>query len=117
VVAVADGVALGGASAADGVVAAAGVGDDREERRAVGRQESRPRREIQAPLRADGVRRAVALAEIVGVEEQRVDRLIALEVDDPQHLPAVDAPDPGLAREDHLAAGRTRRIESAFDQP
>ena len=33
-------------------------------------------------LRADGVRRAVALVEIVGVVEQRVDRLVALEVDD-----------------------------------
>jgi hypothetical protein len=93
-----------------------GVGDDREERRAVRGKEHRARGEIQAPLRADGVDGAVAITRIRGVEEQRVDGLIAFQVDDPEELTALDPTEPRVARGHDLAPDRARRVQGAFDE-
>src|SRR5206468_9913424 len=47
----------------------------------------RAERQVGRPLLAQRVDRAVAVGVVAGVEEQRVDRLVAVEVDDPQDLP------------------------------
>ena len=82
VLAVANGVTLGRACAADRIVPTAGVGDDREERTPRRREELAPRLEVELPLRPDRVRRAVAVACVVGVVEERIDGLVALEIHD-----------------------------------
>jgi hypothetical protein len=50
------------------------------------------RREVDVPLLADRIDCAVALGRIVSVEEQRVDRLVALEIRDAERLSAADGP-------------------------
>jgi len=60
------------------------------------------------------VRRAVAFLGVVRVEEQRVDGLVALEVDDAQHLPLGDARKPWFAGGDDRVAQGKRRIERAL---
>ena len=95
---------------------AARVGDDREEQLTRAGEEARPRREIQAPRRANRVRRAVALARVGHREEQRVDRLVPLEVDDPQDLAAVDTAQPRFAGEDDFVPNGARRVAGAFDE-
>ncbi len=72
----------GGARTAERVVPAAVVGHDGEEHVAFGRDQARSGREVDVALLADGVDRAVAIARIDGRVEERIDRLVALEVDD-----------------------------------
>ena len=65
-----------------------------------------PGRQIDVRLRADRVLRRVAVGVVVRVVEQRVDRLVALEVDDAQVLAAADLVDPRLAgRDDGVVDG------------
>ena len=73
------------------IVAAAGIGDDGQQRVAGGRHEPRARGEIEVALRADGVLRAVAIGVIVRVVEERIDGLIALQIDDAEVLAAPES--------------------------
>ena len=82
--AVAQRVRLAAARAADGVVALAGGRGDRHHRPALVGEQLRAGDEEDVPLGHDRVGRAVALGGIVGVVEDAVDRLVALEVDDAQ---------------------------------
>ena len=83
VLAVADDVALLRAGAAERVVPAAGVVDDRGQHVAVRGQQPRAGRQVDRALLADRVDRAVAVGVVVRVVEQRVDGLVAVQVDDP----------------------------------
>ena len=94
---VADHVALAGAGAAEGVVAAAGVGDDGEQDVALGGDELCAGGEIDVLLLADGVLRAVAVGVVVRVVEEGVDGLVAFEVDDADVLAGADLVDEGVA--------------------
>ena len=116
VIAVANGVALRGARAAQRVVTATSVRDDRQHRRAQRRAQHRARRQIQAALMTDRIRRAVAFAEIRRAVEQRVDRLVAFQVYDAQGLPARDAFDETLTGWHHAVSHGTFRIEAALLQ-
>ncbi len=64
-------------------------------------------------LGLDGAIGRVAVGGIGGVVEERVGRLIPLEVEDAQGLAALDFMDPPVARRDHLAINGLRRIENA----
>src|SRR5262249_12414310 len=114
--AVTDLVALGAAAAADRVVATAGVLDDREKPPAHVRVQTVARRQEDRARILHGVGGVVALARIVGVVTEEVDRLLALEVDDPQGLTLLEHASPGRVGgkgavfED--AAGRCRHDRS-----
>ena len=75
-----------------------------------------PGREIDVRLRADRVLRGVAVLVVVRVVEQRVDRLVAFEVDDAKVLPLADLVNPGLAGRDDRVVDGAGRIERAFGQ-
>src|SRR5581483_1482785 len=79
-------VALGAAGAAQRVVAAAGVADDRREHGSLARQQARSGGEEDVVLGAHGVGRAVTVRGVVRVVEEGVDGLVALEVDDAQDV-------------------------------
>ena len=64
--------------------------------------------EIDVALRADRVLRAVVLGGVGGVVEQRVDRLVALEIDDAKVWPRAHDAHPRLARRDDLIDRRAR---------
>src|SRR5262249_36298387 len=72
--------------AADGVVSAAGVPDDREQLAGHVRVDAVAGREEDRLRVLHGVRGVVALLGISRVVAEEVDRLLALEVDDGQHL-------------------------------
>ena len=116
VLAVADDVGLLRAGAAERVVAPAGVRDDRHQRRAVEREQARAEAEVGRALLAQRVDGAVAVGVVVRVEEQRVDGLVAVQVDDPQRLPRGELADPALAGGDvdgQPGAGRIARLPTA----
>ena len=75
----------------------AGVGDDGEEDVALGGDEFGAGGEIDVLLLADGVLRTVAVSVVVGVVEERVDGLVAFEVDDADVLAGEDLVDEGVA--------------------
>src|SRR5262249_28135205 len=92
----------------DGVVEAAGVLDDGAQRiPAVGIEHGALVDEDVA-LQLDGVHRAVAVARIGRVVTQEVDRLLAVQVDDAQHLAALDDAPPRTARWHDLVAHHIR---------
>src|SRR6185436_10329220 len=90
-------IALGRASAAQRVVAAAGVGDDRQQRSPLARHQTGAGRQIDVALGADRLGRAVALVDVAAVEEQRIDSLVALEVDDAKGVARRELVRPALA--------------------
>ena len=71
---------------------------------------------IDVALLADGVDRRIMLGGIVGVVEQRIDGLIAFEIDDAEALALAHDVDPVLSGGHHLAVMRGARIERAFPQ-
>ena len=77
-------------------------------RRAEVGAQRRAGRQVDVALRADRIDRAVALLGDRGVVEQRVDGLIALQIDDAQDLPALHGADPRLAGRDDLIAHAAR---------
>ena len=78
------------------------------------RHQLRAGREIKRALRADRVLRGVAIAHVLGIVEERVGRLIALEIDDAKRLPAFDFVHPAIARREREIIARIRGIEGAF---
>ena len=100
---VAHGVAFGGAGAAQGVVAAAGVADDLQHRAIVVGAQHGAQAQVQVLLAAQGIHGAVALGGVIGVEEQRIRRLVAFQIGDTQRLPGVDAVQPVIAGADGFA--------------
>jgi len=82
-------------------VTSAGVGDDGEEDVALGGDEFCAGGEIDVLLLADRVLGAVAVGVVVGVVEERVDGLVALEVDDADVLAGEDLVDEGIAGVDY----------------
>src|SRR6185436_14117823 len=93
---------------------AAGVGDDRQERMALARQQERAGGEVDVALGPDGVGGAVALVEIAGVVEHGVDGLVPLEVDDAEDLAALDLVGPAPPRRQDVVEDRLLRIEGAL---
>ena len=84
-------------------MAAAGVGDDGQQRVALRSTSARAGGEVDVALRADRVLRAVALGVVVGVVEQGVDGLVALQVDDrAASAPAGTTSGPRRPRRDDL---------------
>ena len=110
-------VALGRAGAAQRVVAAAGVGDDRQQRPPFAGHQPRAGPQVEFALRADRVGRRCSARRGRGVEEQRVDRLVALEVDDAKDLAGLRALHPAArpAGSDDVDA-RAARVERAFHE-
>ena len=96
------------------VVATAGIGDDGEQRAALARQELGAGGQVEAPLPPDGVVGAVALVEIARVVKERVDRLVALEIDDAHDLSARDLARESAARGHHFVEDRVAWIERAL---
>src|SRR5262249_41216866 len=94
-------VALGAAAAADRVVAAAGVLDDREQAAAQVRVDAVAAREKGRLCVFHGVGGVVTLFGIPRVVAEEIHGLPALEVDDSQDLPAREDPRPRLAGRDH----------------
>ena len=76
------------AGSAQGVVAAAGIGGDGQQHIAFGGHQPRAGGEVDVALFADGVLRAVTVGVVVGVVKQRVDGLVAFEIDDADGLAA-----------------------------
>src|SRR5258708_4481731 len=106
VMAEADGVRLAAAGAGGGVVVPASVRRHRRHQVALVGQEGGAGRDVGVALGEERVVDAVALGMSVGVVEERVDRLLALEVDNAQDLTAAqDARPPGGCRDD-LVVGR-----------
>ena len=60
--------------------------------------------------------RAESVRIVVGIVEQRIDRLIAVQIDDAKILPTVDLVNPRIARENDMAVDRFRRAQLAFDE-
>src|SRR5829696_2910237 len=108
VMAVAQRVGLLRARPGDRVVVADVVGDDRHQRSAVGGAQHRAGAQEDVALHGDGGLRAVAERVIDPVPrdavQQRVDRLIAEQVDDLHRLACADDRRPRRARSDHLVA-------------
>ncbi len=75
-----------------------------------------PGGQINIALLLNRVLRAVAVGIVARVVEQRVDRLIAVQIDDAEMLSLRDLVNPGFARWNHMAVDRVGRIEFAFDQ-
>ena len=116
--AVAELVALRATAAADGVVAAAGVLHDREEPPPHVRIDAVAPREEDRPRVLHRVGGVVAFLGIGRVVAEEVDGLLALEVDDAQHLARRDHAGPGLSgRDDALLEDRFHRRPSFLDDP
>jgi hypothetical protein len=62
--------------------------------------------QVDPALRLDGVLRAVVLVGVIGVVEQRVDRLVALEIDDAQQLAAAHDAHPRFTGRHHRVVHR-----------
>src|SRR5262249_14340790 len=92
----------------------AGIGHDREQGIALGRNQARARGQIDVALLADRVDGAVAIARIVRVVKQRVDGLVTLEVDDAEDLASFDELAKAATGLEHLVGNRARRVECAF---
>ena len=111
--AVAQRVRLATARAADGVVAFAVRRGDRHHRPALVGEQLRAGDQEDVPLGHHRVGRAVALGGIVGVVEDAVDRLVALEVDDLQRAAGLDHVGPRRrARRAPRRGGRRSRRRS-----
>ena len=106
---VAQRVRLAAARAADGVVALAGRRGDRHHRPALVGEQLRAGDQEDVALRDDRVGRAVALGGIVGVVEDAVDGLVALEVDDAQRAAGLDDVRPRRTRVEHLVVEHRTR--------
>jgi hypothetical protein len=110
-------VRFGRARAAERVVAPAGVGRDRHQHVAGAGQQAAAGRQVHVALRTNRRQRAVALfLRAPQVVEQCVDGLIALEVDDPERLAALDLREPGGPGPYDLATRGRVGIQRAFDQ-
>ena len=109
-------VALARTCAAESVVTAAGVGNDGEEPVAAGRHEHGAGGEVERGLVADGVGRAVAVGGIVGIVEEGVGGLVALDIHDAENLATFDFVRPGVAGWNDLAVVGRARVEGARGQ-
>ncbi len=87
-----------------------------EHRTALARAQHAAGREEDVALRPDRLGRAVALARVGGDVEERVDGLVALEVDDAERLAAPHEVRPRLARRDDDVEARLLRAPHAFDE-
>jgi hypothetical protein len=85
-------------------VPAAGVGHDGQQRTPLAGTQGRAGRQVDVPLPADRLGRAVAFVEVAAVEEQRVDRLVPFQVHDPEDVPRRQLVRPSLA-------GRQRDVD------
>ena len=107
---VAHGVALLGAGAAEGVVAAAGVGADGQHRLAqVGIQHAAGG-QVHAVLFAQGALHVIALARVARRIEQCIDRLITFQIKQAQGLPGFYFAEKGFASGDGGAVHRSFRV-------
>src|SRR3984957_16786415 len=82
-----DRVAFTGATARRRVVLAAGIGGDTRHHPALVGNQPRSKLDVGRALDAQRILRTVSFGEVVGAIQQRIDRLLALAVDDPQGLP------------------------------
>ena len=73
-------------AAAEGVVFAAGVGNDPKHDVVVIGPDLGPELNKRLPLRRQRVVHVVALRSVVGVVDEHVDRLVAAQINDPQNL-------------------------------
>ena len=87
-------------------MAADGIGRDCQHRPAEIGHQSGAQAQINVALLANGVRGRIVLGGIVGIEEQRVDRLIAFEVDDAERRALAHHIDPIRSRRHDLAVAR-----------
>jgi hypothetical protein len=78
------------AAAIDRVVTTAGVGDDSKQRRAAIGMKHCADPNIDVALHLDRIGGAIAVAAISGVEAQKIDRLLALQIDEPEDFAAPD---------------------------
>ena len=85
-----------------------------EQHTTLARDELRSGGEINAALLANRVLRAVALADVARVVEQRINGLIPFEVYDTEGLSAFDFVNPAFARGKNMIVDRAGRIERAF---
>jgi len=107
--AVEHGVAGGAAATGDGIVMAAGVGHDREERSSPVRVERMALGQAKSAAFLDRVRRVVAFARVGRVVAQEIDALFTLQIDDAQHLVPPQAGRPRSARRHDLVVDNTQR--------
>src|SRR5215831_16749381 len=100
---VAEHVARGAAASADGVMPTPHrVRDDREELGRAYRVDAVAGAQVDVLVVLHGVRRVVAVGRVVRVVAEEVDRLLALEVHDPQRLPRDEDSGPVVVGGDHL---------------
>ena len=111
VVAVAQRVRLLRARAAEGVVPADLVGDDRHERSVLAVAQDRAGGQEHRVLALDRVGCAVAQRGVDGVEHEEVDGLVAAEVDDREHVARVHHGGPGRAGGDDVVEQRARSCD------
>src|SRR5882757_3134664 len=110
---IAHAIGFGRAGPAQRIVPPHRVGDDFGQHIARGRQQLRAAAQVNIALLANGIHRAVAIGNILRVEEQGVGGLIALEIDDPQPLSAAQGVDPILAGPDEVSKHGLARMEFA----
>ena len=113
---IAHGIALGGAGAAQRIVAATGIGDNLQHRPVVAGAQDRPRGQKHVTLAANRVRHAVAFGNIIGIEKQRVRRLVAFQIGNTQRLPFRDLIQPVIAGFYGGMTDGIRRVARAFGQ-
>ena len=104
-------VALYGAGAAQRVVASARVGGDGQQGIASRGDQARPGGQIDIGLGANRILSAVAILVVVRVEEERVGRLVAFDIDNTQHLALLHLVNPWIAGKDSGVVDGAGRIE------
>ena len=102
VMTIAQGIGFARARPTDRVVIFDRAGRDRHHRIALVRQQHRAGPEEQVALHGDRILRRIALGIVSSGIDQEVDRLIALDIDDPQHLALGDMVQPRRAGGDDL---------------
>ena len=111
VMGVAHRIALPGTGSAKSVVAAAGIGRDRQQPRAVDRVKPRPGAQVDIARVADRRGRTVAVGRIMRTEEERIGGLVALKIDNAQGRAGWDRAHPVVACEYRRAVFRRFWIE------
>src|SRR5690606_14711750 len=97
-------------------VSAARVGYDGEQEVPFDREQAAPGRQVDVFLLANRVDGAVAIAGIVGVVEEGIDGLVALEVDDAEKLAAPKLAAPTEPGGQHVVEDGALRVQRAFAQ-
>ena len=93
-----------------------GVGGDRQHGPAFAGHQSRAGGEVERPLRAHGIGGTVAFLGVMRVVKQRVDGLVALEVEDAEDLAFFDFVNPRIAGVDDGIDHGLAGIEGALDE-